>query len=120
MEKRKLVELLKEIRNLAGEMSMTGMYRHAGATLVKFYNRCLEEAKSQGLLQNDNLFVQLEENSNIDDVGVCAALLARYLRDDAENESIKVKAKIANIQEFMAPENIDKGPINQLLARDDE
>lgn len=93
MEKEKLVELLKEIRNLAGEMSMTGMYRHAGATLIKFYNRCLEEAKRQGLLQNDDLFAQLEENSNIDDVGVCAALLARYLRDDVGDEIRRIKIK---------------------------
>ena len=86
MEKKKLVAVLKEIRNIAGESSLTGMFKQSASVLVKNYNAILESAKKDGLITGDIGFVtELPETANIDEVGVAAAILMAYLDDDSES-----------------------------------
>jgi len=86
MEKKKLVGLLKEIRNISGEVSLTGMFRNSKASLIRNYNTFLKIATDQGLIDTPELFPSLLEDAHIDDVGVSAALLGRYLKDEEEDE----------------------------------
>ena len=88
MEKKKLISVLKEIRNIAGESSLTGMFTQSASILVKNYNAILESAKKDGLITEDITFVtELSENANIDEVGVAAAILLAYLDDDSESSA---------------------------------
>ena len=91
MEKKKLISILKEIRNIAGESSLTGMFRQSASVLVKNYNAILESAKKDGLVTGDiDLVTELPETANIDEVGVAAAILMAYLDDDNESSGFKV------------------------------
>ena len=90
MEKKKVISILKEIRNIAGESSLTGMFTKSALVLVKNYNAILESAKKDGLITDDIDFVtELSETANIDEVGVAAAILLAYL-DDSESSSFRM------------------------------
>ena len=84
MEKKKLIGLLKEIRNISGEVSLTGMFKNSKDSLIRNYNTFLKIATDQGLIDTPELFPSLPEDAHIDDVGVSAALLGRYLKDEDE------------------------------------
>ena len=86
MEKKKLISILKEIRNIAGESSLTGMFTKSAPVLVKNYNAILKSAKKDGLITGDiDLVTELSETADIDEVGVAAAILLAYLDDDSES-----------------------------------
>ena len=86
MEKKKLISILKEIKNIAGKSSLTGMFKQSASVLVTNYNAILESAKRDGLITDDIDFVtELPETANIDEVGVAAAILMAYLDDDSES-----------------------------------
>jgi hypothetical protein len=86
MEKKKLLSILKEIRNIAGESSLTGMFKNSAPVLVKNYNAILGSAKKDGLVTGDvDLVTELPETADIDEVGVAAAILLAYLDDDSES-----------------------------------
>jgi len=87
MEKRKLLAVMKEIRKLAADISLTGMYRGSVKTLVKHYNNCLAIAKEEGLVNNKMFADPLPEDASADELGVTAALFIRYyLENDTSKE----------------------------------
>lgn len=82
MDTKKMISLLKEIRHLAQEISLTNNFKSSTGLLIKHYNSCYNEAVKRELLEKDTLFHELSEDTNIDEIGVSAALLAKYLRED--------------------------------------
>lgn len=85
MDKGKIIALLKEIRNMAGEMTMTGMLRGNGTSrggdsmLTKTFNKCLAAANENGFIEDLALFEPLDEKASAGEVGVAAGLLASYI-----------------------------------------
>jgi len=84
MEKKQLVKMLYEIRNLAGEASLTGMFQKGSSTLVKHYNLYLKTAADKSFLKENSLFLELSEDANTDEIGIAASLLAAYLSSDVD------------------------------------
>jgi hypothetical protein len=81
MDKKTIVRMLNEIRNIAGEASLTDTFSKGGATLVKHYNLCLKFARDKSFLGENTIFTELVENSNMDEIGIAASLLSAYLKD---------------------------------------
>lgn len=71
--------LLREIRSVAYEASLTGSLKKGGRVLVDVYNRCLAAISQSDPLASE-LFPQLTAETSIDEIGVAAALLSRYVR----------------------------------------
>lgn len=86
MQKNKLMGLLREIRTIAAEATMTGMLKGAKGMLINQYNVCLKIALEANSIDTPELFPTLPEDTSMDDVGAAASLLARYLRDEEEEQ----------------------------------
>ncbi|GAA0322677.1 hypothetical protein GCM10008967_11470 [Bacillus carboniphilus] len=76
--------MLREIKSIAMEASLTGGMKKGSKTLATMYNRCLET-----LRENDpaisTLFEPLTEDASVDEIGVSAALLSRYMRPNQDH-----------------------------------
>lgn len=81
MERKQIVKMLREIRELAGEASLTGMFRKGTTILISHYNASLQSARKQNFLGENDLFRDLAETASMDDVGISAGLLAAFLDD---------------------------------------
>ncbi len=89
--KRKVIySMLRELRKLAAQASMTGSFRKSTPVLVTTYNKCLALIKEEDA--NVALFfTELSaEQVHVDEVGAAAGLLASYLFPST-NEQIQVR-----------------------------
>ncbi|HWI60814.1 MAG TPA: hypothetical protein VNT75_03125 [Symbiobacteriaceae bacterium] len=95
MSRGTIYAVLREIRSIAMEASLTGAFKKGVSVLVQTYNRCLDTIEQQGDAQVKSLFPTLTpESTHVDEVGVAAALLSGYVRpvsparhrDDEEEE----------------------------------
>lgn len=89
--KRKVIySMLRELRKLAAQASMTGSFRKSTPILVSTYNKCLalitEEDANVALFFNE----LSAEQVHVDEVGAAAGLLASYLFPST-NEQIHVR-----------------------------
>lgn len=79
MSTERIYFMLREIKSIAMEASLTGGMKKGSKTLANMYNRCFET-----LRENDpsisTLFEPLNEDASVDEIGVSAALLSRYMR----------------------------------------
>lgn len=82
LEVGKMYNILREVRRLAANASLTGALEKGTPTLVAAYNKCLTALKEQGDETAAQLFPELAPNAGVDDVGVAAALLASYLKPE--------------------------------------
>lgn len=75
--------MLREIKTVAMESSLTGGLRKGTRILVDVYNRCLA-ALSEEDATISKLFQPLstDEAVHVDEIGVAAALLSRYIKPD--------------------------------------
>ena len=81
MKREQLVKMIREIRNLAGEASLTGMFRKGAPMLVKHFNACLKTAREQNFMTGQMPFSELGQEAGMDEIGISAGLLAAYLDD---------------------------------------
>lgn len=72
--------LLREIKEVSMEASLTGSFSEGIGVMVEVYNRCLDTLARQGDALVKNLFPVLSANAHVDEVGVAAALLSRYIK----------------------------------------
>lgn len=84
LEPRAMYNILREIKRLAANASLTGALSNGTPTLVATYNKCLAAIKGQGDETAAQLFPELTANASVDDVGVAAALLASYVEPEKE------------------------------------
>lgn len=79
LEKQAMYKLLREIKKIAFDASLTGGFRKGAPTLVATYNKCLKTLTDKGDATAEALFTPLTESASVDEVGVAAALLASYI-----------------------------------------
>jgi hypothetical protein len=79
LEKQSMYKLLREIKKIAFDASLTGGFRKGAPTLVTTYNKCLKTLTDKGDTTAEALFSPLPETATVDEVGVAAALLASYI-----------------------------------------
>lgn len=84
MSKDRIYFMLREIKSIAMEASLTGSMKKGSKTLAKMYNRCLE-ALSESDPSISTLFEPLNEDVSVDEIGVSAALLSRYMKPDRDH-----------------------------------
>lgn len=76
-----MVALLSEIKQIARHASLTGSMKKGTRPMVEVYNKCLEALQAEGDTEALAIFQPLvAENTNIDEVGAYAAMLARYIQ----------------------------------------
>lgn len=88
MTKETAFAMLREIKTVAMESSLTHGFRKGSRMLVSVYNRCLSTLSEEDP-QVSKLFSPLSEEPDavhVDEVGVAAALLSRYIKP-AKNHS---------------------------------
>ena len=84
MNKEKLIQMLHQIKDLAGDASLVGTFSTGGPALIRHYNTYLKAARENSLIQDQILFPDLEANASMDDIGIAATLLAAYLQDSMD------------------------------------
>lgn len=82
MNKDTIYALLREIKDVAMQASLTGAMRKGSGILIDTYNRCRSTLGEQDPVALD-LFPELSRDSaGIDEVGLASALLSRYIKPD--------------------------------------
>jgi hypothetical protein len=84
MNKETIHGMLREIKSVAMQSSLTGGLKRGSRILVDVYNRCLSSLSEQDPTVS-KLFQPLstEEGAvHIDEIGVAAALLSRYVKPE--------------------------------------
>jgi hypothetical protein len=80
----RIYAMLREVKSLAMEISLTEGLQMGSKTLADVYNRCLTE-----LSEDDPaisiLFSLLEDNVSVDEIGVSAALLSKYMKPNRQS-----------------------------------
>lgn len=87
MNKETIYAMLREIKAVAVEASMTGALDKGSPMLIDVFNRCLASYKEIDP-KVSALFEPIgAENGapNIDEIGVAAALLSRYIKPERQN-----------------------------------
>lgn len=80
MKRETMYNLLREIKEVAMEASLTGSLAEGIGVMVEVYNRCLDTLAQQGDALVKSLFPVLSSRAHVDEVGVAAALLSRYIK----------------------------------------
>ena len=94
-EVRPLRRKLREIVKLAREASLTGSLQGGARSSVLQYNRVIAHLERIEALP-PGLFPPLPEDTGFDEVGVAAAQLAGFLREDEEDEEPRTRAARGN------------------------
>ncbi|MCS6859020.1 MAG: hypothetical protein NZT92_01720 [Abditibacteriales bacterium] len=79
----RLVRMLVSISKMAKDASLTGTLREGKSMAIRQYNAVLARLKELGVISGD-LFAPVAESASFDEVGVAAAQLADFLREDDE------------------------------------
>jgi hypothetical protein len=80
--------LLKEIKAVAMNASLTGALEDSSRALAEMYNRCVDTLEEQGDRLVGSLFPQLDpDEANMDEIGALASLLAQYLRPKEQSST---------------------------------
>jgi len=74
LEKTTMYNMLKEVKRLASNASLTGALEKGAPILVATYNKCLAAMKTKGDITVEQLFPELLPNADIDEVGVAGQL----------------------------------------------
>jgi hypothetical protein len=84
MTKRQAVNMLKEIKKVALEASLTGALSSGSSIFVNTYNSIRQKAIGEKWLDDDGLIPALDINGNtsMDSVGCASALLMGLLLED--------------------------------------
>lgn len=90
--KETVYSVLREIKRVAMEGSLTGTLQGGTQLLAASYNRCLEILVGGGDALVSELFQPLSpQSTSVDEVGVAAALLLGYLRPHLEGHGSQSK-----------------------------
>lgn len=84
-EVRRLTRMLVGISRMAKDASLTGTLREGKGMAIRQYNAILARLKELDVLSG-NLFEPVPESASFAEVGVAAAQLADFLREDDEEE----------------------------------
>lgn len=86
MTKKQSINMLKEIKRVATEASLTGALRGGVKMYVNTYNSIRQKAIEKKWIDDDGIIPVLDTNAgeNMDSVGCVSALLIGLLRDEDE------------------------------------
>lgn len=84
-EVRRLARMLVSISKMAREASLTGQLKNGKGMAIRQYNAIWERLNELGVISG-RLFEPVSEAASFDEVGVAAAQLADFLREDDEEE----------------------------------
>jgi hypothetical protein len=101
-EIRGIIGLLRSIADIAETASLTGSLRGGTKVSVRYFNTVLKRVQGLELVAHD-LFVPLDEESNMDEIGVASAHLAAYLK-----------------RMQMGPQERDTGSVDEALRKVDD
>ncbi|HBI57297.1 MAG TPA: hypothetical protein DEA85_02865 [Firmicutes bacterium] len=107
LEKTTMYNMLKEVKRLASNASLTGALEKGAPILVATYNKCLAAMKTKGDITVEQLFPELLPNADIDEVGVAAALLASYLLPQRRNQGLHPHDIAAFAEDHLREEDED-------------
>ncbi|HAQ61676.1 TPA: hypothetical protein DCR49_06710 [Candidatus Delongbacteria bacterium] len=96
MDRKKLSNLLKELRNLAEEIDGD----EKSKSLTRHYNNFLSIAKKDGLIEDDGLFTEANEKTTASEIFVDAALLSKYLISAETERQFEVTIESDKIEEM--------------------
>lgn len=84
MTKKQAVNMLKEIKKVALEASLTGALSGGGNLLVNTYNSIRQKAIEEKWIDDDGIIPVLDVNGDVpmDTVGCASTLLMGLLRED--------------------------------------
>jgi hypothetical protein len=78
-EIRGIVGVLRSIADMAENASLTGSMRGGAKVSVRYYNTILKRLQALELVPQE-LFAPMDEEANMDEVGVASACVAAYLK----------------------------------------
>ncbi|MGV3464989.1 MAG: hypothetical protein ACO1OT_06830 [Heyndrickxia sp.] len=79
----RIYAMLREVKSLSMEISLTEGLQMGSKTLADVYNRCLTEL-SEDDPAISTLFLPLKDDVSVDEIGVSAALLSRYMKPNRQ------------------------------------
>lgn len=79
----RIYAMLREVKSISMEVSLTRGLQKGSKTLADVYNRCLTELSEQDP-SISTLFLPLKDDVSVDEIGVSAALLSRYVKPNHE------------------------------------